>query len=148
MADSKALTVYSFQHVAVVMDGRQVTGLWEGNDAVAIAQNSDIGVPLVGVDGAAIVSITADRAVRITIKLQPTSPQHAWLQNRVRQMRNNGSLLPFSISIRDTGNNEGGSSSDVTIIQEPTHQYGEEAQSRDWVLFAQNWEPTQVSYAA
>jgi len=142
---SRALTSYSFLNVAVVLDGKLVTGLWEGNDAVTIAPHSDIGFPLVGVDGAAIVSITADTSVMIVLKLQPTSPTHTFLHNRWKRMRS-GRLLPFGLSVRDTGNNEGGSAAEATIIRAPQHAYGENAASRDWVLFAQAWDPTQVEY--
>jgi len=35
---------------------------------------------------------------------------------------------------------------EATIIRAPQHAYGENAASRDWVLFAQAWDPTQVEY--
>lgn len=146
MSTSSKLTVYSFQNVAVVINGAQIEGLWEGDDAVMIEPNSDIGNPVVGVDGSSLVSITADRAVKITLKLQPTSPAHEFLQNRFRQMRS-GSFSPFPISVRDTGNGEGGSAAEAVIIQAPSRQFGENAASRDWVLFAGAWEENPIAYA-
>lgn len=133
-----ALTMYSYLNVKAVLAGRDVTGLWEGDDAVEVEERSQVANELVGADGAAVVSITADQSVYIRIRLQPNSPIHRYLDQKYRLMKN-GKLDPMTFSVRDTGNGEGGSSSQVVIRQMATKQLGVNASVREWELFAQGW---------
>lgn len=145
MTQSNLLTVYSFLHVAVVLNGKEVVGLWEGDDAVIVAPRTDVGSEMVGVDGAGIMSISADRSVLITLKLQGTSPTHRFLENRHIRMRGGGSQT-MPISIRDTATGEGGNARECLIKQAPDRAFGMNAASRDWVLWAQCWEPNRINY--
>lgn len=144
---NKALTLYSFLNVKAVINGVEVTGLWDGDDAIAVEERSEVSNPLVGADGAAIVSVTADSSVNITVRLQPNSPIHRYLDAKYRELKN-GVLNPMTFSVRDTGNGEGGSSSSVVIMAMPTKQLGVNASVREWQLFAQNWVWDTTNYAA
>lgn len=149
MAKSKALWQYSFRNVAATLNGRLVIGLWEGDDAVTIERRSDVSTPLVGVDGQAIASYSADESVLVTFRLMPTSPSHRWLTGRLRRIMS-GRFDPFSVSVRNTGGGgvdgvgEGGNSSDCTIVTAPGASFGANAVSRDWVLFCQAWEWNEI----
>ncbi|KRE13435.1 hypothetical protein ASE63_18315 [Bosea sp. Root381] len=63
------LTLYGFLNVALTIDGRQVIGWSEGDDAVLVERSTDLGSALTGADRASVVSITADQTTAITIKL-------------------------------------------------------------------------------
>lgn len=147
MAEYCNLDVYSFLHVAAVLDGREIKGFWEGDDAIQIAPRTDIMNEVVGVDGSGIGSITADRSVLITLRLQSTSPTHKYLENKHRRQRN-GIANPMHISIRNKSNHEGGNSRLVLIKTAPRRDFGANAVSRDWVLWAQCWDWNQVRMVA
>jgi structural protein KPP10_ORF10 len=138
MAGNTNLTMYSFLNVKAVLNGNDVTGLWEGDDAIEIEERSAVANPMVGADGAAIVSVTADQSVTLRIRLQPNSPIHAYLDRKYRALKA-GQLDPMTFSVRDTGNGEGGSSSQVVITGMATKKFGVNADVREWELFAQGW---------
>jgi hypothetical protein len=140
-------TTYSFINVAVSVDGRPVEGLWEGDDAITIERNSDNAEPLVGVDGTATVSISADDSATVTVRLQPNSPANQVLQNKYLQNRS-GRAAPFPISIRDTGSGEGGSSGYGIVTKRPDVSLGGTATVREWVIFVNPWTETPIQYGA
>jgi len=140
-----ALTAYSFKNVAVVIDGKPASGFWEGDDAVVIERNQDSVTPVVGVDGDATASISADDSVMITLRLQPNSPTHQVLMNKFRQNRG-GRARPFSIGVRDTGNGEGGSAPRAIITVSPNASFGQNATVREWTIFANPWTWQPVDY--
>lgn len=143
--DCAPLTIYSFKQVAVTIDGRQVIGLWEGDDAVMVERNTDLGTPLTGVDGASVVSITADQSANLTLRLQPNSAMNEYLSQRAKAMRM-GSQRLMTVGILDTSNGEGGGCSAAIVIKEPGRQYGANAAMREWVLFCNCWQETDVKY--
>lgn len=141
------LDVYSFLHVAAVLDGREIKGFWEGDDAVQIAPRTDVLTEMVGVDGSGVGSITADRSVLVTLRLQSTSPTHEYLENKHRRQRQ-GIGNPMHLSIRNKANAEGGNSRLVLIKTAPRRDFGGNAVSRDWVLWAQCWDWNKVRMRA
>lgn len=147
MAEFCNLDVYSFLHVAAVLDGREIKGFWEGDDAIQIAPRTQVLSEVVGVDGSGIGSITADRSVFVTLRLQPTSPTHLYLENKHRRLRQ-GIAQPMHLSVRNKSNAEGGNSRLVLIQQTPRRDFGMNAVSRDWVLWAQCWDWNKVRMVA
>lgn len=135
MAD---LTVYSFIDVAVNIGGVLVDRFWEGDDACMIEPHADKSTPIIGCDGTPLISISADRAATITIKLQPTSNMHASLLRRFADM-DRGLFNSFSVAVTDVRNGTGGSCGECTILAKPTDQYGGAAGVREWKLFAGIW---------
>lgn len=140
------LTTFSFDNVAILIDGVPGAGLWEGDDVVSVVQNKPDGNAVVGVDGKAIVSRPVDQSVNITIQASPNGTLHRLLTNKKRSIDNNVSQN-FAISITDTGNGEGGSSVAATIIQPPSMVLGENASARTWVIFANNWRQNEITYS-
>lgn len=138
-------TSFSFENVSVVLDGQRLTGLWEGDDPVMIERNKSSGNPVVGVDGDALVSRPVDKSRNITIKCMPNSVAHQILTNKQRAIEAN-QIQNFSISITDTGNGEGGSSVQATIIEQPSTALGENASEREWVIFANDWSENEIVY--
>lgn len=145
MAQSKRSTVYSFQNVAVEINGRPVEGLWEGDDAIQIEDFVAVGTPMVGADGASINSIAASTAVRLRIRLQATSPAHQLLDRLYKRFRT-GEHFEFPVSVRDTGTGEGGNSSQVSFEGRGAANLGAKATVREWTLFAQCWERNPITY--
>lgn len=138
-------TSFTFENVSVVIDGQRLTGLWEGDDPVMIERNKSSGTPTVGVDGDAVVSRPVDRSRNITIKCMPNSVAHRILTNKQKAIENN-TVQQFTISVTDVGSAEGGQSTQATIIEQPSIQLGENAQAREWTIFANDWTDNAVNY--
>lgn len=139
------LTSFSFANVSVVIDGAKLEGFWEGDDPVTVERNAEAGNPVVGVDGCAVVSRPVNDSRNITLQVMPNSMAHRILTNKMRAIENN-EIEVFAISVTDVGNGEGGSSVEATIIQQPSMSFGENAGSREWTLFANNWTDNEVEY--
>lgn len=140
-----SLTTFSFATVSLLINGERAEGLWEGDDPIMLEPTKDDGTAFVGVDGHAIVSRPVDKSVQITLKCLPTGAAHQLLSNLHKSMSEN-LVGNFSISLTDTSTGEGGSSVEATIVKRPSLQYGESANAREWVIFANNWERNEVEY--
>lgn len=139
------LTSFSFANVSVVIDGAKLEGFWEGDDPVTVERNAEAGNPIVGVDGCAVVSRPVNDSRNITLMVMPNSLAHRILTNKMRAIENN-EIEIFAISVTDVGNGEGGSSVEATIVQQPSMSFGENAGSREWTIFANNWTDNEVQY--
>lgn len=139
------LTLYSFDNVVVTIDGREVIGLWEGDDVVSLERPTDLGSALTGADGASVVSITADQSATLTIKLQPNSAMNAYLEQAVKRMRM-GSQRLIAVAVRDTSTGEGGGCSAAVVIKEPSKTWGATATEREWHLFCNCWQENDITY--
>lgn len=139
------LTLYSATNVVLTIDGRQVIGLWEGDDAIVVERPTDLGSALTGADGASVVSITADQSASLTLKLQPNSAMNQYLQQKVKRMRM-GSQDLIVVSLRDTSTGEGGGCSSAVVIREPSKSWGAAATEREWQLFCNCWQENDITY--
>ena len=137
----RTTTAYSFENVAVTISGSEVYGFFEGDDAVIVEENADIGTGLVGADGSSIFSQSTDRAARITIKLQHTSPTHRYMTQLLARQRG-GALGGVPVSVRDNRSNEGGACDQAFIQQATSDQKGQSATVREWVLWTGEWQRT------
>lgn len=140
--------VHSFERVQVTLNSLPITGFWEGDDAVMIDPHDDNSEALVGADGDATVSYSADDAVTITLKLKPSSPANQLLNSYYRRARNGAIQGGLPISIRDTGNGEGGSAAECHITNAPSRGLGKNATEREWKIFANAWVWNEMQYTA
>ncbi|MEP9376205.1 phage protein [Aquabacter sp. CN5-332] len=140
------LTVYSFQNVVLTIDGREVTGVWEGDDAIQVERHADLGTPVVGADGSPILSITADQSATLTLKLQPTSAWNRYLSQKVKKMRAGAVVDVMTIGLRDTGTGEGGGCSSAVIMKEPPLSLGTSATEREWAIYCGCWQENDIQY--
>lgn len=139
MAKSSA---YSMKNVAVTIDGQNVLGVWDGDDAVVIAPVEDIGTLLVGADGSSIFSQSANEAATITLRLQHTSPAHRLLHTKLARQKARGVRVSgFPVTVIDVDSNEGGSTDQAFIMTAPTDSKGKAAAVREWVLVTGQWRP-------
>ncbi|QQM29294.1 DUF3277 family protein [Martelella lutilitoris] len=128
-------SAYGMVNVSSTIDGQQVTGLWDGDDAISIAPMTDKGTMLVGADGSSIFSVSANGGATITIRLQHKSPTHRLLtQKLARQKALGGAFSGFPATVFDTSSGEGGSADRCFIQSAPTKNNGTNATVREWVL--------------
>lgn len=135
-------SAYSAKNVATTVDGQNVIGLWDGDDAITIEPLTEVGSMMVGADGSSIFSQSANEGATITLRLQHTSPTHRllhqkWARQRARGVRVTG----FPITIIDVDSGEGGSSDQVFIQAGPTDSKGVAATAREWVLVTGQYRP-------
>ncbi len=135
-------SAYSFKNVSATLDGQNVIGFWDGDDAVTIEPLTEEGAMMVGADGSSIFSQSANEGATITLRLQHTSPAHRLLtQKRLRQRARGVRVVGFPISIIDVDSGEGGSSDQVFIQSAPTDSKGVAAGVREWVLVTGQYKP-------
>lgn len=132
------MKAYSMLNVTSTLDGRRIIGLADGDDAIVVAQGSDVGTGLVGADGTWLFSQTADKSASITIKLKPNSPTHKQLTEKLNAQRA-GRLVAFPFDLIDAGNNEGGNAPDCFVQKAPDDSKGTNAVAREWVLWTGEW---------
>ena len=139
------LTLYSFLNVVFTIDGRQVVGMWEGDDVISTERPTDLGTPLTGVDGSSVVSITADNSILLTFKLMPNSAMNQYLAQKVKRLRM-GSQDLIAVALRVTSTGEGGVCSAAIIVKEPNKSLGANATEREWQLFCSCWNENDITY--
>jgi hypothetical protein len=123
-------SAYSFINVSATVDGQQVQGTWDGDDALIVTQGADAG----------IFSISADKSASISIKLMHTSPTHRLLSQKLkRQQALGGMASAFPFSFIDASSGEGGSADKCFIRTRPTDSKGKAAVVREWVLWTADW---------
>ncbi|MGZ2501740.1 DUF3277 family protein [Rhizobium leguminosarum] len=133
-------SAYSFINVSATVDGQQVQGTWDGDDALIVTQGADAGTGIVGADGSGIFSISADKSASISIKLMHTSPTHRLLSQKLkRQQALGGMASAFPFSFIDASSGEGGSADKCFIRTRPTDSKGKAAVVREWVLWTADW---------
>ena len=115
-------------------------GFYDGDDVVKVETRGTEGDWMVGADGSALFSQTADNSASITLKLQHTSPTHQQLLQKM-QLQRAGVLIPFPFTVKDINGGEGSHSGQCMVFQAPSQDYGENASVREWVLASPNWTP-------
>lgn len=139
------ISSFSFKEVVVMIDQNLVEGYFEGDDVVMVDRNSDTANAMIGADGNSIVSVSADDTALVTLKLQPGSAANQYLENKHKRQRS-GSIRPFSVSVLDTTNGEGGSGPEAVITKRPQRSFGTNATVREWVLFVGCWTDNDITY--
>jgi len=135
-------SAYSAKNVATTVDGQNVIGLWDGDDAITVEPLADEGAMMIGADGSSIFSQSANEGATITLRLQHTSPTHRLLtQKRARQRARGVRVVGFPFSVIDVDSGEGGSSDQVFIQSGPTDSKGTAATAREWVLVTGQYKP-------
>ena len=135
-------SAYSMINVSAVLDRRDIKGLWDGDDAIVVSMNADVGTGLVGAAGESIFSVTTDQSAEISIKLMHTSPTHRFLLQKLKQQRARGGAFPgFSFAFKDRVSGEGGVADICRIMTAPEDSKGTNAVVREWVLWTGEWIP-------
>lgn len=138
--------VYTFANVSLSLDGRLVTGVGEGDDAIVIEPTQELGKPMEGADGSSLVSISASRAATLTLKLLPTSPFNAYLRQKANRMRDgaiSGVTFPVGFSCMSLG--VAGGAVDAVVIKEPDTSRGASVKENEWKIFLPVWEPGEIT---
>lgn len=135
-------SAYSMVNVSATVDGQQVQGAWDGDDAIVVTPGADKGTGLIGADGSGIWSVSADKSATISVKLMHTSPTHRLLSQKLkRQQALGGAASTFPFSFIDTVSGEGGTADKCYIMTAPADSKGKSATVREWVLWTVEYNP-------
>ena len=136
----------SFAKVAATVSGREVHGFWEGDDPLMVEEHADAGTPQVGADGDVIFSDSANVSAIVTLRLQESSPTHAYLQSLYDRRVANGIAPAFPFTFVDTVSSEGGSAEACKIMNRPTVGIGTNATQREWKIFAAKMQWNKITF--
>jgi len=129
---------HSFAGVGAVVDGLQVDGFWDDDNSVEIAPINDEGELYIGPDGSAIFNATVENAKTVKLMLQPNSPTHVQLQQKLSRQKL-GVPLPFPVSAFNLNAGENGNGNNSYIMSQPSQGYGKNATVREWTLVVCDW---------
>jgi hypothetical protein len=128
-------TAYGFVNTSNMVDGQLIQGLWDGDDAISIAPLADKGTMMIGADGSALFSVSANKGATITLRLMHTSPTHRLLMQKLKRQQALASpVAAFPVTAYDTSSGEGGTADKCFIQSSPTDTKGINATVREWVL--------------
>lgn len=130
-----ATTSYSYKNVVATFNNQPIQGLFEGDDAIVVTENADIGSMTIGADGSSIFSQAVNDAATISIKLQHTSATHKRLSQLLKRQKARGALgTGAGFAVKDRASGEGGATDQAFIMTAPDQSFGTNATVREWVL--------------
>lgn len=135
-------SAYGFVNTSNMVDGQLIQGIWDGDDAISIAPLADKGTMLIGADGSAMFSVSANKGATITLRLMHTSPTHRLLMQKLKRQQALASpATAFPVTAYDTSSGEGGTADKCFIMTAPTDTKGTNATVREWVLVTGEFVP-------
>jgi len=124
---------YSFLDIILLVNGVEISGFDEGDDAISLARVNDSATDKVGVDGEMSVSVTADRRGDATFRLMQTSDSNAYLSGLI-SAQENGAFVPIFIQMKDVKGNDFGSGTQGYIKRPADMTRGENVNSQEWAV--------------
>lgn len=133
---------YGFVNTSNMVDGQLIQGIWDGDDAISISPLADKGTMLIGADGSAMFSVSANKGATITLRLMHTSPTHRLLMQKLKRQQALASpATAFPVTAYDTSSGEGGTADKCFIMTAPTDTKGTNATVREWTLVTGEFVP-------
>lgn len=129
------MRAYSFRDTIALVNGVDVSGYADANDAIKAERNADAGTLSVGADGKGVLNVSADLSGKVTFKLQRTSGLNRYLQGLLLTMQvGTSSFVPVQLLLRNPHRGDTTVGVNGYIKKFPADQHGKEAQDREWVL--------------
>lgn len=121
-----AVTRYNAKDCTITVDGTYITGL--GEDMVTGEKDEDFFTPVVGAQGDIIKSDINDTLGEVTIVVQVTSPQKAFLLS----LANREEPFPLWVTNKSLGERFGGTMANLLTLPEMSR--GAEAEDMEFVF--------------
>lgn len=122
---------YSFSNDCILLlNGIQITGFADGNDAIIFAPVQDRVNTRVGADGHATPAVNANRLWEMTVKLMDTAISNSIMQG-FEQVQDLG-LPVFPMLFKDAAGLDIFESTQCWLSKQAGPQYGQEANIREW----------------
>lgn len=129
------MRAYSFQNTVVVINGIELTGWAEGDDAIDIKRRADSASDKIGAGGEMMVSVSADKSGEMTFKLQQTSSSNKYLNSLCQLQESNGAdFTPVHVLFQDTFRQDLASGT-VGYVKKPADiQRGAQGNNQEWTI--------------
>lgn len=124
---------FNFNNVIMLVQGVELTGWPEGDDAIICERNNDTGTHSVGVDGSMTFNQSNDRSGEIRFKLKQNSSSNGLMTGLISSQEN-GAFLPVFVQIKNTQGGELISGTQGYIKRPATMQFGAELGDNEWAI--------------
>jgi len=124
---------YSFNNVVMLVNGSEITGWPEGDDAIVADRLNDSGAHIVGIDGSMTLSISRDRSGTLTFSLMQNSESNKLLTGLITAQEN-GAFIPIFVQVKNTQGGELVSGTQGYLTKPAAVQFGENLQPVEWVI--------------
>lgn len=132
---------YSFKNITVIVGGKTITGFMEGDSVITIEYESPIIADISGADGDTVTSFLQDKRATITLSLHKSSPAND-VFSIIKTAYLSGTIVPTPLLIKDSAGRDLHAASHVSLLSNPTINYGANSSAVEWTLRA----PALVSY--
>jgi hypothetical protein len=128
------MKVYSFSNVTALVNGVQITGFGEG-DAVVDVEYAEGATDQVGADGRMVVSLSADKSMSLTLKVQQTSSANTFLNRLMVGQRNGPStFIPVQFGMKDSYRQDLVTGANGYMTKVPKTSRGVKANDVEWMF--------------
>jgi hypothetical protein len=129
------MKVYSFQNTVMLINGVEITGWAEGDDAIKIARLNDSASHKIGAGGDMVVSISADKSGTFTFKLQQTSSANKYLMGLCALQEGGAkTFVPVNCLFQDSYRNDLATGTIGYIKRPPELARGTQANDQEWTV--------------
>lgn len=118
--------------VSLILGGLPATGFAEAS-FITIERAEDSASEQAGAKGDVTRVISNNKIGTCVARLQQGSPTNAYLNERLRDMEQNGGGL-FAFLLKDAGSNDRFAGPNAYVRKPPTVEYGTETQNREWTI--------------
>lgn len=133
------MKTYSFLSLVVLVNGIEIDGFADGDDAIQVERRVDTGTDRMGADGQMFYTQSADKSGEITLRLLPGSDSNKYLSDLCKEQES-GIFAPISVLIQDTFRQDRGSAGACYLKKQATLTRGAGAANNEWVIVAENLE--------
>jgi Protein of unknown function (DUF3277) len=129
------MKTYSFLNTVVLVNGVEIQGWADGDDAISIKPNEDMASHKVGASGDMMVSISADRSGEFTFKLLQTSNSNSYLLSLSQNQQLGGSsFYPLAVKFQDVHRQDMADGTSGYLKRLPDLTRGEEGATQEWTI--------------
>lgn len=127
------MKVYSFLNISMLVQGLELTGWPEGDDAIIADRITDSASHIIGIDGTMTVNLSLDLSGTIVFKLMQNSDSNALLTGLITAQEN-GLFVPVFVQAKNTQGGEFISGTKGYIPKPGPLQFGGKLQPVEWTI--------------
>lgn len=126
---------YSAVNLIVTFAGVALNGFADGDDVVMVERNNPSMSQVVGIQGDAVYSQTADKSGKITIKLLQNSESNSLLTAKI-QASEAGAIVSAPLIVTETGSDAKVTAMKCVIEGQPSFARGANANTVEWTFLS------------
>lgn len=129
------MSPYSFANCVVIINGVELTGWADGDDAIDVKRNADSASHKIGAGGSMMVSLSTDKSGEFSFKLQQTAASNGYLSDLAnRQEAGADTFVPVNVLMQDTFRQDRASGT-IGYMKKPADMTrGVQGNNQEWVI--------------